>query len=277
MRIGIIGCGTIGSELATFIEKFKDVNIVALCDVDQEKAKKLAVQLNHKPNLVKVLNIDELINLSDLVIESASKYIVKEVAEKTFSAGKDLMIMSVGGLIGTEQDISEPISKHIFKLAEKNNCKLYIPSGAICGLDGVNSASIGKINSVTLTTTKPPKALEGAPYIVKNKINLNTITAKTLIFEGSALEAVDAFPANINVAASLSIAGIGAEKTKVKIVADPNSSKNMHEIVVEGDFGKLTTTTENLPSPKNPKTSHLAVLSAIAMIKKISGNVKVGN
>ena len=128
-----------------------------------------------------------------------------------------------------------------------------------------------------MTTTKPPKALEGAPYIVKNKINLNTITTKTIIFEGSALEAVDAFPANINVAASLSIAGIGAEKTKVKIVADPNTGKNMHEIVVEGVFGKLTTSTENLPSPNNPKTSYLAVLSAISMVKKIVGNVKVGN
>ncbi|MBI4454231.1 aspartate dehydrogenase [Candidatus Woesearchaeota archaeon] len=265
MNIGIIGCGTIGSELAKSIEKFKDVSIVALCDVDEEKAKRLLIQLSTKPQIV---GIDRLIEISELVIESASKHIVKEVAEKTFYKGKDLMIMSVGGIISNE---------HLLKLAEEKNCNLYIPSGAICGIDGVNSASIGKINSVTLTTTKPPKALEGAPYIVKNNLNLNTITKKTIIFEGSALEAVDAFPANINVAASLSIAGIGAEKTKVKIVADPNSSKNMHEIVVEGDFGKLTTVTENLPSPNNPKTSYLAVLSAISMVKKIVGNVKVGN
>src|SRR3989338_863349 len=274
MNIGIIGCGTIGSELSKSIEKFNGVSIVALCDVDEEKAKKLLLQLSTKPQIV---GIDKLIEISELVIESASKHIVKEVAEKTLFKGKDLMIMSVGGLIGNDPHISAPIYEHIFKLAEKNNCKLYIPSGAICGLDGVNSASIGKINSVTLTTTKPPKALEGAPYIVKNKINLNTITTKTIIFEGSALEAVDAFPANINVAASLSIAGIGAEKTKVKIVADPNTGKNMHEIVVEGVFGKLTTSTENLPSPNNPKTSYLAVLSAISMVKKIVGNVKVGN
>ncbi|MBA7660637.1 L-aspartate dehydrogenase [subsurface metagenome] len=175
--------------------------------------------------------------------------------------------MSVGGLLGNED---------LLDLAKKKDCKIYLPSGALAGLDGVKSASVGRIDSITLTTRKPPEGLKGAPYIIRNKIDLDAIIKETVIFEGSANEAVEGFPKNINVSAALSLAGIGAEKTRVRIIADPNLKRNIHEVEVKGEFGRLVSRTENLPSPKNPKTSYLACLSAIATLKGIVSSIKIG-
>ncbi len=265
LKVGIVGCGAIGTELAQAIDReIKDTQLVALTDIDEEKAKRLAYSLKRKPE---ILPLDRLIERSDLIIEAASKDLVSSLARKVIEQGKDIMIMSVGGLLGNED---------ILDLAKKKGSKIYLPSGALAGLDGVKSASIGKIDSVILTTRKPPEGLKGAPYIIKNKIDLDTITKETVIFEGSANEAVEGFPKNINVSAALSLAGIGKEKTKVKIIADPNLKKNIHEIEVKGEFGRLISRTENLPSPKNLKTSYLACLSAIATLKGIVSNIKVG-
>lgn len=265
MKVGIVGCGAIGSELARAIDReIREAQLVALTDINEKKAKELADSLKRKPE---VSSIDELIKKSDLIIEAASKDVVPSLARKVIDRGKDIMIMSVGGLLGNED---------IFNLARKRNSKIYLPSGALAGLDGVKSASIGRIDSVTLTTRKPPEGLKGAPYIKRNKIDLDAITKEKVIFEGSATEAVEGFPQNINVSATLSLAGIGKEKTRVKIIADPNLKKNIHEIEVKGEFGRLVSRTENLPFPKNPKTSYLACLSAIATLKGIVSSIKVG-
>jgi len=175
--------------------------------------------------------------------------------------------MSTGGLVGREELLQE---------AEKNNVKLYIPSGAICGVDGLKSASIGNIDSVTLTTRKPPKGLAGAPYLKSKNLDLSDIREETIIFEGSAIDAIGGFPQNVNVSAVLSLAGIGAKKTRVRIVTSPAYTKNVHEIEIIGDFGKITTRTENVPSRTNPKTSALAVFSAIAALKGITSSVRIG-
>ncbi len=265
LKVGIVGCGTIGRELAQAIDReIKEAQLVALADIDGEKARELANSLKEKPE---ILSLDELVKRSDLIIEAAAKDVVPSLAKKVINQGKDIMIMSVGGLLGNE---------NIFTLAKEKDCKIYLPSGALAGLDGVKSASIGRIDSVTLTTHKPPEGLKGAPYIIKNKIDLDAITEETIIFEGSANEAVGGFPKNVNVSAALSLAGIGAEKTRVRIIVDPGTKRNIHEIEVKGEFGKLVSRTENLPSPKNPKTSYLACLSAIATLKGIVSSLKVG-
>lgn len=266
LKVGIVGCGVIGSELAKAIdERFSLMaELVALCDVDEAKASKLSGSLKANPRCV---SIEELIEASDLVIEAASMDISAEVAHKALSKGKDAMVMSVGGLIGQEG---------LFDLANQKGTHLYIPSGALCGLDGVKSASIGKITSATLITRKPPDGFRGAPYVVKNNIDLDSIRDETLLFEGSVTEAVKGFPQNVNVAASLSLAGIGPELTRVKIVTSPDFSQNSHELTLVGEFGSLTARTDNLPSPKNPKTSFLAALSAIATLKGILENVRIG-
>lgn len=216
------------------------------------------------------MKIEELLHSVDLVIESASQNAVRLFVPRALEAGCDVMILSVGALA------DEELRKKLFRLAQQNNCKLYFPSGAVVGIDGINSASAAEISSVTLTTRKPPSGLAGAPYVVCKGIELEKIEKETLLFEGSASEAVKAFPANVNVAATISLAGIGFERTKVRVIADPTLSRNVHEITVEGEFGKFFTRVENLPSPENPKTSYLAALSAISTLKKIMNPIKIG-
>ncbi len=263
MKIGIIGCGAIGSVLCSFVDKeLEDSEVVAICDIDKEKAAKVAETLSTKP---KVMNIDELVDKSDLIVEAVSPAIVGSLMEKCIENKKHLMVMSVGGIIQN------------MELVDKLTARLFIPSGAVCGIDGVKAANIEEITSATITSTKSPKSLEGAPYLSENNIDLNSIKEKKTIFEGNALEAIKGFPKNVNVSAVLSLAGIGAEKTKVKVVVDPSIKRNKHEIEVIGSFGRLTTVTENVKSPLNPKTSHMAVLSACATLRRLVGHVKIGN
>ena len=208
-------------------------------------------------------------SLSDVVVEAASQKAVPAIARAALGKGKRLMIMSVGALADRE------FFAEVKALAKEHGSLVYLPSGAISGLDGLKSASIGTIRSVTLTTTKNPIGLKGAPFILENKIDLDALAGPTLIFEGSALQAVKAFPANVNVAATLFLAA-GEGEVQVKVVADPGIHVNRHEIVVEGDFGRISTIVENVPSPRNPKTSYLAALSAIATLRSIVEPVKIG-
>lgn len=266
-RIGIVGCGTIGSFLAKRIEKDfkKTAKIAGLCDIDNNKAKLLANKLSKK---APVLSLEKLIDKSDIIIEAASSAASAQICKKAIEKGKDIMVMSVGGLLGKSE---------LFSLAKKKGTRIILPSGAICGLDGLKSAGVGRIKKVTLTTRKPPQGLKGAPYILQNNIDLDAITGEKVIFEGTAKEAVRGFPKNVNVSAILSIAGIGPTRTRVRIVTSPQYMVNMHEIEVEGEFGRLITRTENVPSPDNPKTSFLAALSAVATLRQIlDDTLKIG-
>jgi len=266
IKVGIVGCGTIGSEIAHACEgKLSGrMELAALCDSEKDKASSLAGALKKKPQ---VLELDALINICDLVVEAASAKVSADVLDKCINAGKDCMIMSVGGLIGNEK---------LLDLARTKGARVYIPSGALCGIDGLKSASTGRIDSVTLITRKPPKGLEGAPYLKEKGLDVLGVKAETVIFEGTAVEAIKGFPQNVNVSAVLSIAGLGAAKTRVKIVTSPEYTKNVHEVEIVGEAGRIFTRTENVPSKTNPKTSELAVFSAIATLAGIVDTVKVG-
>ena len=268
-KVGVVGCGAIGAEICKAIdEDSMGFELYAIYDRTDEHIAILKAELkNTNPH---VLDIADMAQHVDLIVEAASQAAVPEVASTALTAGRDVMIMSIGAFA------DEELRNKMFALAEKHGCEIYFPSGAIVGLDGLKSAMSAEVYSVTLTTQKPPRGLAGAPYIVRNNIDLDKITSRTVIFEGTANEAVKAFPANVNVAASLSIAGIGFERTKVRVVADPALTTNVHEISVEGEFGKFSTKVENVPSPTNPKTSYLAALSAIATIKKIASSVQIG-
>lgn len=267
IKVGIVGCGTIGKELAFACQKrFSDeVKLEAIADTDASRARKLQNILNPKP---KVLTMDLLVRRCDLVIEAASQHASYEVAKKALSLGKDVMVMSVGGILGKE--------KEIFELARTHRCCLYLPSGGVVGIDGLKAAAIGKIYRVTLTTRKPPQGFEDAPYVIKHAISLKNLKQEKVLFEGDAAAAVKGFPKNINVSATLSLVGLGAKKTKVRIIASPQMLVNVHEVYVQGDFGSFYTRTENFPSEQNPKTSRLAILSAVATLERILRNVKIG-
>jgi len=263
MKVGIIGCGFIGKEIAKFLDNNNLHELTALNDINKTNAMNLLKIL--KNNSPKLMGLSDLIKKCDLIIESASRDVVAEILRdrNLDNKNKILLIMSTGGLIGNTD-----------LLMKIKNCRVFLPSGAIAGLDAIKAVS-GRINSLTLTTAKPIAAIENSPFILKNKINLKGIKSKTTIFEGSLNDAIKGFPQNINVAATLFLASKFGD-IKINIVADPNAKLNSHQIEATGDFGKITAITENMPS-ENPKTSYLAVLSAIDIIRDLNSNINIGN
>lgn len=269
LKIGIVGCGTIGTYICKAIDAgLLNAELHSVYDRNHKNIEKLMESLTNLHPIF--LKVEEMIKHIDLLVECASPKAVHEVIPPALNAKRDVMILSAGAFA------DEKLFNNIYEIAYQNNCKIYLPSGAIAGIDGIKSASIGPIYSVTLTTQKPPEGFNGAPYIIQNKIKLDNIKTKTVIFEGKASEAVKCFPSNINIAATLSLASVGFEKTNVKIIVNPTLTHNVHEVVLEGIFGKLTTRVENVPSPTNPKSSYLASLSAIATLKKILDPLQIG-
>jgi aspartate dehydrogenase len=263
--LGLLGCGTIGTHLALAIESGNVANasLAGLFDIVHSNAKSLKTKLKSNPELYP--DFDRLINSSaDLIIEAASQQAVREFGKPILEAKKDLMIMSVGALADTAY-LAELLE---LAAVTKGHSRIYVPSGAIAGIDAIRSVR-NLLDSLTLTTTKSPNALAGAPFFETSKVSLDTITKITSIYEGSATEAVKLFPANVNVAAVLSLAGIGAEKTKVRIVVDPQATTNQHEIIATGSFGDIKITVNNVTTPGNPKTSFLAILSATECLRSI--------
>ncbi len=272
-RIGLVGCGTIGSQLAIAVDSGKIPNafLVSLFDVIEGTAASLKNRLNKHPPHV-YLEFEKFVQSEiDIVVEAASQQAVRAFAKSVVLARKDLMIMSVGALA------DRSFYSDLLAAASKEECKIYIPTGAIAGIDAIRSVR-DLIETITLTTTKNPRALAGAPFFEANAMRPEEIKERTLIYSGRASEAVRLFPANVNVAAVLSLAGIGPEETQVRIVADPGATTNKHEITAAGSFGEIQISVNNVPSPGNPKTSYLAVLSAIECLRTIcNDSVRIGS
>ena len=269
-RIGLLGCGAIGTQIALAIDSGKiSAELTHIYDFDKSKSELLASRLGKKPVIVDNPHLLSSNNV-ELVVEAASQEAVKNHALSIIQNRKDLMIMSVGALL------DESVFEVLFDACQEFKKKIYLPSGAIAGLDAIKSVR-DELDVVMLTTTKNPKALAGAKFFETNKIDISNLNSPQVIFEGAAKEAVKLFPANINVAALLSLAGLGSQKTKVKIVADPTTDKNIHQIEAKGRFGKITISVENVPDPTNPKTSRLATLSAIECLRQIcSEDIRIG-
>lgn len=267
VNICVIGCGAIGTTIARAVEPMSEINIVYLTD----RSKECATRLQEKMTKVRyVPDIVPILNDIKLVVEAASQDAARYYVPLALSAGVDVLIMSVGIF----QD--EEFQNDAFRLAKRKSAKIYMPSGAIGGIDALGAASLEQIDDVTLTTTKPPSAFGPNPYLESKGIVASELRERTELFYGTAREAVKHFPQNINVAATLSLAGIGFEKTRIRIMCDPQVQTNEHHLKAKGKFGELDVVTRNVPSPKNPKTSYLAALSAISAIKKITGTIWVG-
>lgn len=247
MRIGLIGAGNIARVIAKHTDGYK---VCCVYDVDEKLAKEFARK--HECEFLRPLEFPKL----DLVVEAASQEAIRQYAGNILSKGQSLMVMSVGALVDAV------LLERLRKAAERSGARLVIPSGAIAGLDGLRAASVGKIHEVVLTTTKPAESLESKESGV--------------IFDGPAAEAVKKFPKNINVAATLALAGIGFKETRVRIIADPAAKTNKHEIYVRGEFGEMRVQVDNVPSPGNPKTSYLAAMSAVAAIRGFKEPIVIG-
>lgn len=251
MRVGLVGCGNIATDICLGIRD-KDIpaEVVALVDIDVSHAETLRRDYNLNAFIG---TLDELAGAVDFIVECAVGSVVPEVVAAAAAHHVDCLVMSVGGLLEHPD---------LFDLARGKGVNLRVPSGAICGLDGIRAAMQAGLDEVTLTTSKPPKGLKGAPYLVAKGLDLEGLTEPFVVFDGTAREAVKAFPANVNVAASLSLAGLGPDRTRVRVVADPAATVNTHEIHAKGPFGEMTTVMRNRPSPRNPKSSYMASLSA---------------
>ena len=268
MKIGLIGCGAIGRTIAVAMDKTEAIGSIFLFDRSEESARSLATRLD---KAVHVTSIDVLIKDSSLVIEAASQEAVAEFAPQVLWAGRDLMMMSVGALA------DDKLADHLRRIAREKGCKIYIPTGAIAGVDGVRCAAEGRIDEVMLVTRKPPRALVGNEAVTRLGIDLDTLKEEVVLFDGTARQACTDFPQNINVAAALSLAGVGFDGTRVRIIADPNVNMNQHTITLKGSFGEMRSCVRNFPHPGNKKTSYLSALAAISMVRKIAGAVWVGS
>jgi aspartate dehydrogenase len=265
-KLGIIGCGNIGNEIAEAVDK-GNIHVLFYACFDKDKSKYDAMTAKFKNIKPEFMQVDDLIKSCDLVVECAHKDAVKDIFKTAIKYNRDIMFLSAGGVIENTDLVEE---------ARKKNINIYVPSGAVVGLDGLDAAKYHGLRKVTLITRKPPKAFKGVQSLIDRGINVDEIKTETVVYDGNAKDAVKEFPQNINVAATLSLAGVGPEKTHVKIIVDPFITNNIHEVVVEGDFGRFRAITENLPSPNNPKTSYLTSLSAITTIKKIVEPIHIG-
>lgn len=252
ISIGIVGCGTIGSALATAIQERRiRANLAGFTSRTPSRAEALARSLTPSPP---ILSLQELVSASDLVAEAASIAAVAEIVPACLEARKDVFVISLAGLLGHED---------WYRRAEAQGTRILVPSAAIAGLDGVRAAAVGRVDSVILITRRSPEALTGAPYVVEHGIELDRLTRETVIFEGSAREACRGFPRHVNVPAALSLAGVGLDRTRVRILAVPGCRFNQHRIEVQGEFGRLLVEIENTPSSTNPRTGLLSIFSSI--------------
>ena len=261
--IGIVGCGAIGKAL---VREAQSGGVPPVAGVASRNAEKARAFLSELPDPPPYLDVTELIQRSTLVVEAAGGHVVPGLARQTFDAGKDLMVISVGALLEHPE---------VMARSRETGCRLMMPSGAIAGLDGIKSACTGGVDRVTMTTRKPPEGLEGAPHLVENGITLEGLDHEMEVFRGTAREACRGFPANVNVSAAVSLAGLGPDRTTVRVVAVPGLERNCHDVEVEGEFGLLTLHIENVPT-ENPRTGRLTVLSIIRSVRDAADPVRIG-
>ena len=253
MKVGIIGCGAIANIIASrIVPEDNDIEIKYFFDKDIERAENLASFAGG----VAVISLEDMLDDVDLVLECASPESVKLLAPMILEKGIDMIIMSIGAFMDKD------FYTKTYNLAKKNNASIHLPSGAIVGLDGIKAVADFGLKEITLVTRKSPKSLG------------KDIDAEEVLFEGKASEAVKEFPLNINVAATISMAC--NRDIDVKIIVDPNVDRNVHEITARGDFGEFKTTTMNHPCAANPKTSMLAAISAIKLLKSFNETITVG-
>jgi len=266
LRVGLIGLGSIGSYIARSIMNGEAPGTTLIAAADPISPSQDLIQELQDHSVTIVDSFSSLLNLPlKVVLECANQKVVQMCAASFLSKGISLIIMSIGALI-QDSFYSDLVTK-----ANENGCRIYIPSGAVGGIDALKAARLSGLEEVTLTTRKPPRSLgkiEG--------IDLDHLIEPLVIYEGKAIEAVVRFPQNVNVAATVSLAGVGPDRTSVRVIADPTIDKNIHEIQARGAFGSFSIRLTNNPSPQNPKTSLLACSSVLSLLKTIQETVQIG-
>jgi aspartate dehydrogenase len=266
LRVAIGGLGAIGAHLARALDAgVQGLRLTAVAARDQEKAKRTTAGFRAPPAVVA---LPELAEHADIVVEAAPAAVFEQIAESAIAHGRIFVPSSVGALLPR---------MHLVDRARETGARIVVPTGALLGLDAVRAAAEGEVESVTIETRKPPRGLEGAPYLIENGIDVFAISEPTIVFKGNAFDAARGFPANVNVAAALALAGIGPERTMVEIWGDPTVTRNTHTIKVEAAAARLTMTIENVPSEENPRTGKITPLSILACLRGLTSTLKVGS
>lgn len=265
-RVAIGGFGAIGQEVArALVAGIPGLELVAVSGRDVAKARR---NLDALGSAAAVLKLGELAAVADIVIECAPAAVFRELALPAIEAGRVFVPLSVGQLL---------VHDDLKAKAAETGARILVPTGALLGLDAVRAAAEGRIDSVTMVTRKPPGGLAGAPYLIQNGIDLDRLEEPLRVFKGTAREGARGFPANVNVAAALSLAGIGPDRTMLEIWADPGATRNMHEIRVEADSARFTLAIEGVPSEANPRTGKITALSTIALLRGLTATLRIGS
>jgi aspartate dehydrogenase len=264
LRVAIAGLGPIGKKVAEALDQ--GIEGLALAAVSAERPEKHHNWLGSLRALPVVLPIEGLCDVADIVIECAPAKLLRSIVAPFVEKGKTAIVLSVGALLENED---------LIDLARQNGGQIVVPTGALIGLDAVTAAAVGEIHSVRMVTRKPVQGLAGAPFLVENNIDIETIKEPLKIFDGTARQAAKGFPANLNVAVALSLAGIGPDRTRLEIWADPALTRNVHRVEVDSDSARFSMSIENIPSD-NPKTGRITALSVIALLRKQRAALRVG-
>jgi aspartate dehydrogenase len=266
LNVAVAGFGAIGKVVAERLDRGIDgLILVAVSARNIARAEAAMAGFARPVPVVPLARLAE--SEADIVVECAPAAVLREITEPAVAAGRTLITLSCGALLDNFD---------LVELARRHGGRILVPSGALLGLDAVQAASEGGIARVHMITRKPPNGLDGAPYLVAHAIEVLGIAAPRCVFTGSAREAARGFPANVNVAAALALAGIGPDRTTIEIWADPAVDRNIHRIEVEAEAARLSMQIENVPSLENPKTGRLTPLSVIALLRKLSTPLAIG-
>lgn len=263
-KLGVVGLGTIGRSVVLAADRGEiPFHIAGAHHRHPETSASFRASLKWP---ISVLGLEELITRSDLVFEAASRPAVEQICEIALPQGKDVVVASVGALLERPD---------LIDLARQHGARIYAPSGGMIGLDGLKGAVVGPIESVIITTRKSPQSLSGTPYVKEKGLDMSAVKDPLTIFEGSPREALKGFPSNINVSAAVSLAGIGPERTLLRIIADPAAVRNIHEVEVKGKFGRSWIRIENVPADGGGP-GMLSYLSCIAFLKQYGQSLVIG-
>jgi aspartate dehydrogenase len=265
LRVAIGGFGAIGKVVGQRLDRGMEGLILAAVSARDVGRAESAMAGFARP--VPVLPLSRLADDAEIVVECAPAGLLRELAEPALARGRLVMVLSCGALLDNFD---------LVELARRHGGRILVPSGALLGLDAVAAAAEGAISSVHMITRKPPRGLLGAPYLVENAIDIGGLTRPECVFTGTAREAARGFPANVNVAAALALAGIGPDRTTIEIWADPTVTRNTHHIEVEAEAARLSMQIENVPTEENPRTGRITAFSVVAALKKVSAPLAIG-
>jgi aspartate dehydrogenase len=270
VRIGILGGGVIARLILEHLRR-GELGEFAVCAIVGRSAASRGRALADEYGVPFVTGLEALLaERPDAVVEAASHEAVRQYAPALLEAGVSVIVLSGGALC------DDALRERLETLAARGRAMLYVPSGGIGGLDALKAVCAAGADEVEIAVTKPPAAWKDIPYVERLGVDLDRLAGATTLFEGSAREGVPHFPANVNIAAVLSLAGIGFDRTRLKVVADPALKFNTHYINIRGRTGTISIKFESVPSPDNPKTAMLACYSALAALKAFGSPVRYG-